>query len=165
MKSIMGALGTWNLNVEILDFRISLLLIWRPLLFVERLQRWRSFLLLDILANLITTARLVGVAVSLTCLFAHSLTCPLACGVTLQALLAAWVWAGLAISVHFFCLLQGLAPLRALVLKLVLILLFLEIAFLDIVNLFSTGAESCFLEWLDRAFNRALVTFSARLSF
>ena len=102
--------------------------------------------MLDILANLITTARLVGVTVSLTCLLANSLTCPLACSVTLQALLAARVRALLAVPVHFFRLLQGLAPLRALVLELVLILLFLEIVLLDIINLFSTGAEPRFLE-------------------
>lgn len=46
-------------------------------------------------------------------------------------------------------------------LEFVLVMLFLEIIFFDIVNLFSAGAKSSFLERL----YWALVTFSARLSF
>ena len=80
---ILGAFGTRNLNVEVLDFWIRLLLVWWSFLLVERLQRWRRFLLLDILADLITSAGLVGVTVSLACLFAHSLTCALAGSVAL----------------------------------------------------------------------------------
>jgi len=85
--------------------------------------------------------------------------------VALQAWLAAWVGAGLAISVHFFCLLQGRALLGALVLEFVLVLLFFQVIFYNIINLFSAGAKSSFLEWLYWAFHRALVTFSAGLSF
>ena len=169
MSRILRAFGTWNLDVKVFDFWISLLLVWRPLLLIEGLQWRRSFLLLDILTNLITTARLVGIPVSLACLFANSLTCSLARRVALQAWLAAWVGAGLAISVHFFCLLQGRALLGALVLEFVLVLLFFQVIFYNIINLFSAGAKSSFLEWLywtfHRAFHRALVTFSARLSF
>ena len=89
MSRILGAFGTRNLNIEVLDFRIGLLLVWGPLLLVEGLQRGRRFLLLDILTNLITAARLVSVAVSLACLLANSLTCSLACSVALQACFSA----------------------------------------------------------------------------